>query len=303
MSFSRRTRRAATALAAAGLTVAAAGFVLTSARPGNHPLPDHDPDPVRGEVMYHAGGCISCHKASATAGVMGLPIGGAEFPTPVGSFWPGNLTPEPETGLGSWTTEQFVDAMMLGVSPDGRHYFPAFPYTSYRDMNVEDVLDLWSYLNSLEPTHSPGRSSEVPFNVIARRGVGMWKLLALDDAGFQPDPATTERWNRGAYLTNTIGHCGECHTPRNTLMISDRKSAMAGGPHPRGDEGTVPSLLDLVARGRYTDVSDLTLALQFGETFGYDRLSSGGMADIQMNLAMLPEEDLRAISEYLLSLN
>ncbi|MEX1311493.1 MAG: cytochrome c [Candidatus Sulfomarinibacteraceae bacterium] len=302
MTRIRRIQRAAIVLAAAVLAAAGILFVVTAAHPSGRALPSHLPDPTNGEVIYHAGGCISCHKASATAGVTGLPSGGAEFPTPVGTFWPGNLTPDPETGLGSWTEEQFVDAMMDGVSPEGRHYFPAFPYPAYRNMRVEDVLDLWAYLNSLEPVRSPGRDADVAVSGLARRSVGLWKRLALGEAGIDQDPDRSSSWNRGAYLANAPGHCGECHTPRNALMISDSRRAFAGGPHPRGDKGAVPSLLDLAGRGRYTDVSDLTLALQYGETLGYDRLSSGGMADIQMNLAMLPEDDLRAIAEYLLSL-
>lgn len=252
--------------------------------------------------MYHVGGCISCHKGSTTSGDPGPPTGEAAFETPVGTFWPGNLTPDPDTGLGNWTAEQFVDAMTLGVSPDRRHYFPAFPYTSYRDMRVEDVLDLWAYLQSLEPVHAPRRAPDMSMLGFKRRGVGLWKRIAFDEAGFRSDPEQSESWNRGAYLTNAPGHCGECHTPRNAFMVLDQSRAFAGAPHPRGDEGEVPSLLDLEGRERYTDVSDLTLALQFGETFGYDKLSSGGMADIQRNLAKLPEDDLRAISEYLLSL-
>ena len=220
----------------------------------------------------------------------------------MGTFWPGNLTPDPETGLGGWTAEQFVDAMTRGVSPDGRHYFPAFPYPSYRIMPVEDLLDLWSYLQQLDPVHSPARAPDIPMLDLARRGVGLWKRLALDGERFRPDPEHSETWNRGAYLVNGPGHCGECHTPRTALMILDEGRAFAGGPHPRGDEGEVPGLLDLESRGRYTDISDLTFALQFGETLGYDKLSSGGMADVQMNLAKVPEDDLLAISEYLLSL-
>jgi mono/diheme cytochrome c family protein len=252
--------------------------------------------------MYHVGGCISCHKDSATSGITGSPIGGAPFETPVGTFWPGNLTPDTETGLGSWTAEQFVDAVTRGVSPDRRHYFPAFPYPSYRNMRVEDVLDLWAYLRGLEPVDASGRAPDIPFLGLARRGVGLWNRLAFGKPGFSPDPDRSDSWNRGAYLVNGPGHCGECHTPRNLLMIPDQRRAFAGGPHPRGDETTVPSLLDLEGRGRYSGVPDLTLALQFGETLGYDKLSSGGMADIQMNLAMLPEDDVRAIAEYLLSL-
>jgi mono/diheme cytochrome c family protein len=294
-----RPKLIAAVLAIAAVVAAAFLIVITGARPSGRSLPAYEFDPVRGEVLYHAGGCISCHKASATSGVTGPPTGEAPFETPIGTFWPGNLTPDRETGLGGWTAEQFVDAMTRGVSPDGRHYFPAFPYTSYRNMRVEDLLDLWAYVQSLEPVHAPGRDPEMPMPVLARRAVGLWKRIALDDAGFRPDPERSDAWNRGAYLVNGPGHCGECHTPRNALMITDENRPFAGGPHPRGDKGEVPSLLNLEGRERYTDVSDLTFALQFGETLGYDKLSSGGMADIQMNLAMLPEDDLRAIAEYL----
>jgi mono/diheme cytochrome c family protein len=301
VTLTPRTKKTLAGVACTAVAAAVVFFVLTSAGPSGRALPVHEPDPARGEVLYHVGGCISCHKASVADGVNGLPAGGVEFPTPAGTFWPGNLTPDAETGLGSWTAAQFVDAMTDGVSPDGRHYFPAFPYTSYRAMPAEDILDLWAYLTTLEPVRSPARAPDVPALGLARRGVGLWKRLAFEEPGFKPDPGRSERWNRGAYLSNGPGHCGECHTPRNELMILDPAREFEGGPHPRG-EGMVPGLLELEKRGRYSDAADLVLALQFGETFGYDRLSSGGMADVQMNLAKLPEDDLLAIAEYMLSL-
>ncbi len=191
--------------------------------------------------------------------------------------------------------------MTEGVSPDHRHYFPAFPYTSYRNMLLEDLLDLRAYLMSLPPVRSPRRDAGVPMTWLARRMVGLWKRLSLRGRSSLPDPDRSAAWNRGAYLVQGPGHCGECHTPRNALMVLDDSRALEGGPHPRG-EGEVPSLRGLLERGRYTDAADLALALQFGETLGYERLSSGGMAEVQMNLARLTEDDLRAISEYLLSL-
>jgi mono/diheme cytochrome c family protein len=191
--------------------------------------------------------------------------------------------------------------MSRGLAPDGHHFFPAFPYTSYRLMPVEDLLDLRAYLMALDPVHSPPRPPEVPLIGFARRGVGVWKRFGLERGVFTPDPSRSESWNRGAYLVNGPGHCGECHTPRNALMVMDEDRLHQGGPHPRG-EGQVPGLTGLVARGRYTDAADLTLALTYGETFGYDKLSSGGMAEVQMNLARLPESEIRAIADYLVSL-
>jgi mono/diheme cytochrome c family protein len=288
------------------LGVGAAVFlVLTRPRPLDaSALPDHAADPGRGEVLYHVGSCGSCHKAAAgTPGAeQGLPTGSAALATPVGTFYPGNLTPDPATGVGGWSEIDFVNAMTRGLSPDGAHYFPAFPYPAYALMPVEDVLDLRAYLMTLPAVSSPARAPEVPMGAVARRGVGLWKRLALTDRPFEPDPDRGEMWNRGAYLTNGPGHCGECHTPRNWMMIPRRDRHLAGGPHP-AEDGEVPGLRRLVTRERYKDVADLTLALQYGETFGYEGLSSGGMADIQMNLAKLPQSDVEAISEYLLSLD
>jgi mono/diheme cytochrome c family protein len=254
-------------------------------------------------VLFHAGSCGSCHKAAqgAPGADRGLATGSAAFPTPIGTFFPGNLTPDLETGIGRWSAVEFATAVTRGASPDGRHYFPAFPYTSFRSMRLEDVLDLRAYLMSLPAVRSPNRAPDVPLGALARWGIGPWKWLALDERRFEPDRTRSDSWNRGAYLTNAPGHCGECHTPRSWLMIADPSRHFGGGPHP-GGKGDVPSLRGLARRGRYKDLADLTLALQFGETLGYDKLSSGNMAEIQMNLARLPESDVQAISEYLLSL-
>ena len=303
MTRPSRARRIAAAVAFAAVLLAAVFLFLglTTARPSGRVVPTHTPDLANGETLFHAGGCIGCHKPSSGTGDPGLPTGGASFPTPIGTFYPGNLTPDLDTGIGRWTAPQFLEAMTEGVSPDGRHYFPAFPYTSYRKMWVEDLLDLHAYLMSLPPVRSSQRDPDVAMIGLARRTMGLWKRLAFRVQGFRLDPDRSAAWNRGAYLVQAPGHCGECHTPRNAIMIAADARRLAGGPHP-GGEGEVPSLRDLLGRGRYKDVSDLTLALQFGETFGYDKLSSGGMAEVQMNLARLPETDLRAISEYLLSL-
>jgi len=301
--LSRRGRRAA-ALAIVGIAGAAAFLVLTEPQPIDEAeLPRHDPDLANGRVLYDAGSCYTCHApADPEVEQKRLPAGGRSFATPVGTFYPQNLTPDPVTGIGRWTEADFVNAMQRGISPDGRHYFPAFPYPSFRLMRVEDVLDLHAYLMSLEAVRSPTAEAAVPFLWLARRGVGLWNRIALDDGTYEPDPAHDEAWNRGRYLVVSIGHCGECHTPRNLLMVPDETRFLAGGSHPRG-EGDVPSLRGLLARKRYKDAGDLTLAMQYGETFGYDKLSSGGMGAIQENLARLPESDVRAMSDYLVSLD
>jgi mono/diheme cytochrome c family protein len=267
-------------------------------------LPSHQPDLANGERLYDAGGCYSCHKpAPDLKGVdADLPAGGFPLKTPIGILYPPNLTPDPGTGLGRWSDIQFVNAVQRGISPDGRHYIPAFPYTSYAAMPVEDVLDIRAYLATLPPVTSPSREAGLPLAFIVRRGIGLWKLIGLDTAPWRPDPTQSESWNRGSYLVNGPGHCAECHTPRNLLMVRDNARAFAGGAHPDGSGSKVPSQRDLIGRGRYKDVKDLATALQFGESFGYKNISASGMGQVQTNISKLPETDIAAIAEYLASL-
>lgn len=302
--MSRRSLGRAAAVVLSGAAAVAAFWLASAPEAGPAALPRHRPDLANGQALYHAGSCLYCHRPPDGAAGLdpALPSGGAPFRTPVGTFYPENLTPDPETGLGSWSETDFVRAMTRGVSPGGRHYFPAFPYASFRFMRTEDLLDLRAYLMSLPRVRSEPRAADVPLAPLLRRGVGLWKRIGLRPAGpFTPDPARGASWNRGAYLTNAPGHCGECHTPRDIAMVPDASRHLAGGPHPAG-EGRVPGLRGLLSRHRYKDAADLALALQFGEEYGYDKLSSGGMGAIQSNLAQLPAADLQAIAEYLASL-
>jgi mono/diheme cytochrome c family protein len=259
----------------------------------------------RGRYLANIMDCGGCHNTGAftPAPNVATPLAGSAigFQIPgMGTFYPPNLTPDPETGIGNWTDIQFVNAMQRGVAPDGQNLIPAFPYTSYTRMRVEDVLDIKAYLMSLTPVKAETKPADLPFPWLMRRGVGVWKRLALLPP-LEADPAQSAVWNRGYYLSNGPGHCAECHTPRNILMIGDRSRAFAGGPHPEG-KGKVPSLLDLIGRGKYTDVKDLASALKDGEMGGYDHMSSSGMGDVQENLAKLPDADVNAIAEYLSTL-
>jgi mono/diheme cytochrome c family protein len=168
-------------------------------------------------------------------------------------------------------------------------------------MKVSDILDIKAWLMGLPAVFSPNRAPDMVLPWLVRRGVGLWNYLALERREFTPDPARSATWNTGAYLVQGPGHCGQCHTPRNILMISAMEHWLEGGPYPDG-KGKVPSLRDLAGRGRYKDTADLVLAFQWGESFGYDKMSSGGMGSVQSSLAQMSQADLAAIAEYLLSL-
>jgi len=261
-------------------------------------VPAHQPDLANGKLMYTIGGCISCHKPAkdqADANV-DLPSGGAPLKTPLGILYPPNLTPDPETGIGGWTELDFLNATMRGVSPKDTHYIPAFPYTSYAAMKPEDLLDIQAYLKSLPPVKARAKRHEVWLLPFMRRGIGLWKLIGLDTTPWRPDPSQSASWNRGSYLVNGPGHCGECHTPRDIFMVKRSDRLFAGGPHPEG-EGRVPALRGLITRGRYKDAKGLESALQYGEALGYDKLSSGGRGDVQAEIANLPQSEMQAITD------
>lgn len=279
------------------------GWILSAPRPLTvAALPSgYAANVANGERLYNAGGCYSCHKPAEGAADPAMPSGGSPLKTPIGVLYPPNLTPDGETGLGSWSDIDFVNAVQLGISPRGNHYIPAFPYTSYAHMRIEDVLDIRAYLASLTPVKSEVPPDQIPLSFVVRRGIGLWKWIGLASSPLEPDPAQSQTWNEGAYLVNGPGHCSECHTPRTIFMTSDKSRFLAGGPHPEGD-GKVPSLRDLIGRGRYKDTKDLASALEFGEIMGYDKLSSGGMGAVQTNISKLPKEDILAIAEYLTSL-
>jgi mono/diheme cytochrome c family protein len=295
-SFSKRNLKALALVAVSGLLIF---WLASTPRPFNAAdIPAHTANLDNGKLLYNIGGCISCHASEADAAV---PAGGKSLITPIGVLYPPNLTLDPETGLGKWSNVDFVNAMQKGLSPEGSHLIPAFPYTSYAHMKVEDVLDIKAYLDSLPPVKNAAKPNEVLALPVLRRGLGIWKLIGLDESQFVEDAGQTASWNRGAYLVNGPGHCSECHTPRTIFMASNKSRMFQGGPHPEG-KGSVPSLRDLAGRKRYKDAKDLVLAFQSGEELGYDKMSSGGMGEVRKNIARLPEADIAAIAEYVMSL-
>jgi mono/diheme cytochrome c family protein len=256
----------------------------------------------KGHLLFNAGGCHSCHLPSKESGIDQETVaGGTALTTPVGVLYPPNITSDAETGIGNYSDADFVNAMQLGIGKAGYHLIPAFPYTSYAHMSVEDVLDIKAYLMSLPAIKNAVPPHAVFALPVVRRGLGAWKFIGLDETKTKPDPDQTDSWNRGKYLVDGAGHCNECHTPRTIFMTSNMSKYLAGGPHPEGT-GKVPSLRDLAGREKYKDAADLTLAFQNGEMMGYSRMSSGGMGQVQTNLSKLPEADVKAIAEYIMSL-
>ena len=264
-------------------------------------LQAHEADPVNGELLFWAGGCGSCHSEEKAKGEDKKRLGGGlALKTPFGTFHVPNISPDPLTGIGGWTDAEFVTAMMKGVSPDDRHYYPAFPYTSYQRMSVGDVLDLKSFLDTLAPVVNRVPPHDLPFPFSVRRGLGLWKLLYLDGRKFEPDPMVADTVNRGAYLVSGPGHCGECHTARTLFGGLIDKRSLAGARAPEGD-GFMPNITPHKSGLGAWSEADIAYALESGFTPEFDTLGDS-MVSVQDNMAHLPADDRAAIAAYLKSI-
>jgi mono/diheme cytochrome c family protein len=255
------------------------------------------PDLANGQTTFNAGGCSSCHAVPGQPDRLKLG-GGLALASPFGTFYVPNISPDPTDGIGRWTEAQFVTAVTKGVSPSGTHYFPAFPYTTYAHARVSDIRDLFAYLKTLAPVPGKVRDHDVPFPFNIRRNVGIWKWLFMDAKPFMPDTARPAQWNRGAYLVTSLGHCAECHSPRNFLGGIVAAQRFAGGPDPDG-KGWVPNITQKGISD--WNEKDIAYFLESGQTPDGDS-AGGSMVSVIRNISQLSEADRNAIATYIKSL-
>jgi mono/diheme cytochrome c family protein len=260
-------------------------------------LPAYQPNLANGAIIFDAGGCSSCHAVPNQPDRTRLG-GGLAIPSPFGTFYAPNISPDANDGIGRWTEADFVTAVMRGTSPSGAHYFPAFPYPSYQHAKPDDVRDLYAYLKTLAPVPGKVRDNDVPFPFSIRRNIGIWKWLFMDGKPFVPDAAKSPQWNRGAYLVNSFGHCAECHSPRNFLGGIISAQRFAGGPNPEG-KGWVPNITQ---KGLAEwSAKDIAYFLETGLTPDGDS-AGGSMVRVIKNISLLPARDRDAIADYIKSL-
>ena len=253
-------------------------------------------DAKRGEYLAKAGGCVGCHT-EAREGAMPF-AGGRALKTPFGTFFGPNITPHAGAGIGRWSEADFVRAMREGRRPDGAHYYPAFPYPSFTRITDADLRDLWAYLRSLPPNAQPSRAHELGLFYRARFTLAVWKWLFFEPGPFQPDAQKNATVNRGAYLVQALGHCGECHTPRNFLGGPKKDRLLAGAKLPDG--GGAPNLTPT----RLKDWSDGELrdVLKSGLLPDGDVLGETMGEVVRNTTSQLTAPDLDALMAYLRAL-
>jgi len=253
-------------------------------------------DATRGAYLAKAAGCKGCHteaKEGATPYA-----GGRELKTPFGTFYGPNITPHPRAGIGKWSEADFVRALRQGERPDGKHYYPAFPYPSFTQITDADLRDLWAYFRSLPASDRASRAHELRFPFGWRLLVGAWKTLYFDSGPMPAAHARSPQQRRGAYLANALGHCGECHTPRNWLGGPDRRRAFAGAK--LADGAGAPNITP--ARLKKWNDAELSDFLKFGLTPDGDVVGDTMGEVIRNTTSQLSQEDLAALFAYLRSL-
>lgn len=257
-------------------------------------------DATRGAYVMRLGGCVACHTDAKNKGV---PLtGGLALKSPFGTFYTPNITPDRETGIGGWSTADFVRAMTQGLTPKGEHYYPSFPYTSYTRMSRRDLVDLKAYLDSLKPVRKTVRPHDMAFPFNIRTMLFGWKMLFFEPGTFMPDPTKSASWNRGAYIVNGPSHCGECHTARNYFGATGDAYALAGTR--AGPEGKpVPNITSHIRQGigKWSE-ADLLELFESGGLPDGDEIG-GAMAEVvEEGSGHWTEQDRKAVVEYLLSL-
>nr|WP_288497647.1 molybdopterin cofactor-binding domain-containing protein [uncultured Pseudomonas sp.] len=250
----------------------------------------------RGRLLAAAGDCAVCHTAADGA----TNAGGLAMDTPFGTLYSTNITPDRETGIGTWSFGAFERAMREGISRDGRHLYPAFPYTAFRNISDPDMQALYAYLMSQDPVKqsAPANQMSFPFNI--RPLMAGWNTLFLGRGEYQADTSRSEQWNRGAYLVNGLGHCAACHSPRNLLGAEKTgKSFLAGGVV---DGWEAPALNALSSSGVPWTEAELSEYLSSGFSSQHG-VAAGPMGPVVSELATLPKSDVQAIAHYLVSLD
>src|SRR3984885_14432849 len=271
-------------------------------------LPAYTPNIENGRTMFHIGGCASCHAVpnSDPDKVDRTRLGGGlALKSPFGTFYVPNISPDPKDGIGNWSEANFVTALWKGTSEHGTNLYPAFPYTSYQHMQLNDVRDLFAYLKTLPPVRGKVRRHDLSFPFNDRRLLGAWKLLFLHGGPFEPNPSKSAQYNRGAYLVNGPGHCAECHSPRNALGAIVESQRFAGGPSPDG-KGFVPNITPTGLQHWGSDNAawsqkDIASFLADGMNPAGDYAGSG-MAEVIRNTSQLAAADREAIATYIASL-
>jgi len=249
---------------------------------------------VRGEMLAGAGNCMACH--TSRGGQLGA--GGRPFTTAIGTFYSTNITPDSQTGIGSWSEAAFARALRDGIARDGRHLFPVFPFEHFTRLTDADIKALYAYLMTLPVASASDRPNTVPFPLDVRALQAVWQMIYFKPGPFRPNPGRDAQWNRGAYLAEGLAACSACHTARNALGAERVGHPYGGAPI----DGWIATPLDVSPSPARWSEAELFAYLRTGESPPHG-VAVGPMRTVVKDLAKLSDSDLKAIAAYIVSLN
>jgi mono/diheme cytochrome c family protein len=279
------------------LAVLAGLWAATLSAPSPAQSPGDDPV-ARGRYLAVLGGCAGCHTADA-----GRFAGGRNFHSGLGTVGSANITPDPRTGIGGWSADDFYRAMHKGVSRKVGDLYPAFPYPYFTDITRQDADDLYAYLRTVPPIRNDPKRDQLSFPLNIRPIMGIWNALFLHEGPLKPDPDRTAEWNRGAYIVQALAHCGDCHTPKNSLQADDRDRALEGGAvegwfapsltqEPRAGLGAWSradiALFLKTGQNRFTAAGGMMTGVVAGSTSKWDAADIGAVATYLKSLPATP---------------
>jgi mono/diheme cytochrome c family protein len=276
--------------------LAVSAMAATSPNPASPPPPDQAALIAKGKYLATAGDCISCHTAPGGQ----LMAGGLGMDTPFGKIYTPNITPDKDTGIGKWNDDQFYRVLHDGIGGHGQYLYPAMPFPWYTKVTRDDVMAIKAYIFSLAPVHAPDKPNGMAFPFNIREGLLPWRLAFFTEGTFKPDPSKSAQLNRGAYLVQGLGHCGECHNQVNLLGASALAGRLEGG---QIDDWYAPNITndDLQGVGRWSQ-NDLATFLKTGAAPGGAGVALGPMMEtIHNSLSQLTDDDIQAIAAYLKS--
>lgn len=245
----------------------------------------------KGSSLASAGNCIACHTVQGGQAF----AGGLPLPTPFGTIYSTNITPEPDTGIGKWSQQAFNRSMREGVDRHGSHLYPAFPYTHFTRVNDDDLSALYAYLMTRTPVRAPARANDLTFPLGFRPLLAGWNLLFFEPGTYRPNPAQSAEWNRGAYLAEGLAHCSACHSPLNAFGAERKREYLGGG----FAEGWYSPALNAASPSPVPwTVAELTTYLRSGLVENH-AIAGGPMQDVVRSLSQLPENDIHAIASYI----
>jgi mono/diheme cytochrome c family protein len=290
-----KPRHRVLALSLGGALLLGAGLVIASSADVERTSPGPYTSTTRGRYLVRAGDCMSCHTAAG-----GAPFaGGRAVPTPFGTIYSTNITPDRDTGIGAWSEDDFYRAMHEGISRDGHHLYPAFPYPWFTRISRDDVRDMKAYLDTLTAVRQDNKPTKLPWPLSMRAAMAVWNGLYFDEGTYLADPAQSAQWNRGAYLVRGAGHCSACHGDKNFAGAVDKDHPLSGG---FAEHQFAPSLAggkrDGLGQWSEQDIVDY-----LGRGHNAKSSAAGPMAEVvEMSTQYLSEPDRRAIAVYLKSL-